>query len=54
MNYQGKLFSNGMKPVYKIEGLMKKYKRIPGDLIQNVTTDFNIHSMNRLLMMVSV
>ena len=32
MNHQSKLFANGLKPVYKVEGQMKNYKRIPGDL----------------------
>lgn len=36
MNFQGKLFSSGLKPVYKIDGVMKNYKRIPGDLVANV------------------
>lgn len=40
MNYQSKLYSNGLKPVYKIDGAMKQYKRIPGDLLQSVRQIF--------------
>jgi len=36
MNYQNKLYATGLKPVYKVAGQMKTYKRIPGDVSTNV------------------
>ena len=37
MNYQNKLYATGLKPVYKVAGQMKTYKRIPGDVSTNVS-----------------
>ena len=36
MNFQTKLFASGMKPVFKVDGVMKSYKRIPGEVSYNV------------------
>jgi hypothetical protein len=37
MNYQNKLYASGLKPVYKVAGQMKSYKRIPGEVSTNVS-----------------
>lgn len=37
MNYQNKLYSTGLKPVYKVASQMKTYKRIPGEVSTNVS-----------------
>lgn len=36
MNFQNKLYQAGLKPVYKVQGQMKAYKRVTGEVSTNV------------------